>query len=307
MKAKTIKSVLRRKVKAWLETIEDEHIRKLAEENTIVTGGAIASMLLREKVHDYDVYFRTKEAAKAVAAYYVDRFKKNPPSKFKNGDTVIPIYIEDHDDRIKIVVKSAGIASERGTDDYQYFETVPDPESTEPHDYVEEAAAVAGDSEESEDKPKHRPIFLTANAITLSGGIQIVTRFFGDPDQIHENYDFVHCTNYWQSWDGKLVLRPAALEALLARELRYVGSKYPFCSFVRTRKFIQRGWAINAGQYLKMAMQLADLDLDDVAVLEEQLTGVDAAYFYEVIQAIKERDDKRVDRSYLLEVIDKIF
>ena len=51
-----------------------------------------------------------------------------------------------------------------------------------------------------------------------------------EPDQLHENYDFVHCTNYWTSWNNELVLRKEALEALLARELRYVGSKYPLCS-----------------------------------------------------------------------------
>lgn len=307
MKAKTIKSVLRRVHANWINTIEDGEVKKLASENTIVTGGSIASMLLAEKVNDYDLYFRTKEATKAITEYYVEKFKKNPPSKFKDQDKTIPIEVREEGDRIKIVIKSAGIASEEGTGDYKYFEMDPNPESTDAQDYVEEAIQVVEDSKDSDDKEKHRPVFLTANAITLSGKIQIVVRFWGEPDKIHENYDFVHCMNYWQSWDGKLELRPEALEALLTRELRYVGSKYPFCSFVRTRKFIRKGWTINAGQYLKMAMQLSDLDMNDVNVLEDQLTGVDAAYFYEVIQAIKEKDDKKVDRAYLLQVIDRIF
>ena len=127
------------------------------------------------------------------------------------------------------------------------------------------------------------------------------------PDTIHENYDFVHCMNYWTSWDGELKLRPESLESLLSKELRYVGSKYPLCSIIRTRKFIQRQWTINAGQYLKMAMQLGDLDLNDVTVLEEQLTGVDAAYFNEIIRAIRDKDESRVDRAYLMELIDRIF
>jgi len=45
MKAKTIKKVLRAKIDQWLETIEDEAVRGLAAKNTIVTGGAIVSML----------------------------------------------------------------------------------------------------------------------------------------------------------------------------------------------------------------------------------------------------------------------
>ncbi len=147
----------------------------------------------------------------------------------------------------------------------------------------------------------------TTNAITLANKVQVVLRFYGEPDEIHENYDFEHCMSYWQSWDRQLVLRPASLEALLARELRYVGSKYPLCSIIRTRKFIQRGWSINAGQLLKMAMQLNALDLEDLAVLEDQLIGVDTAYFVEIIEKLKARDTNRVDSAYLLEIIDRIF
>ncbi len=199
------------------------------------------------------------------------------------------------------------MASESGpAAEYQYFEAT-DPESGDAAEYAAAVFAIAQDAEPKEDKPKYRPVFLSSNAITLSDKVQLVTRFFGDPDKIHKNYDFVHCTNYWTSWDNQLVLRPEAVESLLAKELRYVGSKYPLCSVIRTRKFIQRGWACTAGQYLKMIMQLQELDLKDVAVLEEQLTGVDTAYFVEVIEALKKRDAKRVDAAYLVELIDRIF
>lgn len=305
MKARIIKSVLRNKHKAWLASINNEHVRELAAENTIVTGGCIASMLLKERVNDYDLYFRTREAAIAIATYYVDQFKKNPPTSFKTNGNEVPIWLDvENPDRIRIIIKSAGIASENGTGDYQYFEAIPDPESTDASDYVEAAVAVA---DAKDGKESHRPIFMSSNAITLSDSIQLVIRFYGEPDEIHKNYDFVHCTNYWQSWDGQLVLHPAALEALLAKELRYVGSKYPLASFIRTRKFIKREWTINAGQYLKMAMQLNDLDLNDMSVLEDQLTGVDAAYFAQVIAALQERDPTKVDRTYLMEIIDRIF
>jgi hypothetical protein len=132
-------------------------------------------------------------------------------------------------------------------------------------------------------------------------------RFYGDPDTIHSNYDFSHCTSYWTSGDGKLVLRPEALESLLSKELRYVGSKYPVCSVVRLRKFINRGWRINAGQILKMAMQISELDLTDISVLEDQLTGVDTAYFLQLIERLKENDPDKVNTAYLVEIIDRIF
>jgi hypothetical protein len=313
MKAKTIKSVLRKKVDEWLATIDDEAVRNAAARDTIVTGGCIASMLLKETVNDYDIYFRTHATALAVAKYYVNRFR---PSVQKGIGCAITV--EDKEDRIKIVIKSAGIASEGGTEKpYEYFEARPEGEASE---YVSDVMTDAGDIqdrlEETKEKaqqadddgrPAYRPVFLSTNAITLSHRIQIVVRFHGEPDHIHENYDFAHCTNYWTSREGELVLRQPALEALLARELRYVGSKYPICSIIRLRKFIARGWSVNAGQILKMVMQANELDLNKIEVLQDQLTGVDAAYFCEMLGKLKDKDAEKVNAAYLIEIIDRMF
>ena len=287
MKAKTIKAVIAKKMKQWWDSIEDESVRKLAEKNTIVTGGCIASMLLKEKVNDFDVYFRTKEATEAVAQYYVDKFCDEHDH---------PMKLEVTDERIRIV-------TERG----HRGETAGDPTQVglgEIEDTYDDANELAQEIEDN----SFRPVFMSTNAITLSNKVQIVIRFFGDPAEIHENYDFVHCTNHWTSWSGgELVLQPAALEALLARELRYVGSKYPLCSIMRIRKFIQRGWTINAGQILKACMQLNDLDLTDPKVLEDQLTGVDSAYFIDMINKLRENDPEKINAAYLVELVDRIF
>ncbi|HLZ10311.1 MAG TPA: hypothetical protein VKT80_17110, partial [Chloroflexota bacterium] len=282
----------------------------------IVTGGAIASMLLREKVNDFDVYFRTRDACRIVIDYYIKRFQPKTAAGIP-----CKISIDDaRDDRISIVIKSSGIASEDGTErDYEYFEgraegdpaaeayigeVMSDPGAIE--DAYEETETKALETED-DGRPRYRPVFMSTNAITLSHRVQLVCRFFGEPDQIHENYDFVHCTNYWKSWDDELVLRKEALEALLARELRYVGSKYPLCSLIRVRKFTARGWTINAGQILKMAMQVSKLDLTDYGVLRDQLTGVDAAYFMQVISALHSQNPEKVDYAYLVEIIDRMF
>lgn len=314
MKSKTIKAILSKKIAEWLASIEDEGLRELAKQNTIVTGGCIASMLLKEEVNDFDLYFRNRATTLAIAKYYLGRFDP----KMKEG---IPckMYVDDqHEDRIKIVIKSAGIASEEGTaKPYEYFEAKA---AGEAEGYVAEVMRDAGDIQdtyeqtkdaagktEDEDKPKYRPVFMSTNAITLSHRIQIVLRFYGEPDQIHDNYDFIHCTNYWKSWDEELVLRQAALESLLAKELRYVGSKYPICSLFRLRKFIKRNWTVNAGQILKMALQVSELNLKDITVLEDQLTGVDCAYFCEVMQKLKENDPEKINSAYLVEILDRMF
>ena len=42
MQIKTIKSVLAKKIKAWADSISDPAVKKIVEEQTIVTGGATA-------------------------------------------------------------------------------------------------------------------------------------------------------------------------------------------------------------------------------------------------------------------------
>ena len=220
MKGKTIKAVIAKKINEWVSSIDDPAVAELAKKNTIVTGGAIASMLLNEPVNDFDIYLRTKQAAEAIATYYVNKFTE---------ETKWPLKLEVTPDRIRIVTErgrrgeTAGNLEMLGSDQID--------------DAYEQAEAMALETED-DGKPPYRPVFMSTNAITLSHRVQIVIRFYGEPDAIHENYDYVHCTNYWTSWDGALVLRQPALESLLSKELRYVGSKYPVCSVIRLRKFI---------------------------------------------------------------------
>lgn len=273
-------------------------------------------MLLGETVNDFDIYLKTLQGVRLVADHYVERFKANPPTRFKNDPSKqVDISILEVEDlrlpekiRVKLVVKSAGIASEEGSGDYEYFEGSTDPTAAER--FVESANSVAKDKEE-DGKPKYRPVFLSSNAISLSDDIQIVTRFYGPIEEIHKNYDFVHCTCSWDAETGELRLPPAALEAMLAKDLRYQSSRYPLCSIIRTRKFLHRGWRITAGQYLKMAWDLNQLKLSDPDVLEDQLVGVDSAYFIQVVELLRMEMKKtgatEIDGAYLMEVVDSIF
>ncbi len=316
MNKKIIKAVLTKKHNDFVKSIDDPEVQKLVDKNSIITGGAIVSLLLNEKPKDFDYYFTDKETCIAVAKYYINKFTKLHPK------TEIKPYIEVEDDRVKIIIKSAGIASESQAEGYKYFENYP---MEMGEDYVNDVVqpiqsatelietADEIDAKRLEELQKHpyRPIFFTGNAITLSNKVQLIIRFYGSPETIHSNYDFVHCTNYWTSKDNKIVLNLPALESLLSKQLFYMGSKYPLCSIIRTRKFIKRGWHINAGQYVKMCFQLSQLDLTDVKVLEDQLIGVDNAYFVQVIQYLRKRQEEdkefKVETPYLISIIDKIF
>lgn len=296
-----------------MKHVDSEPLRELIKRDAIVTGGAIASMLLNEQPNDFDFYFKTLETTKKVAEYYVERFKLNPPSRFKASGSMVDIrVIVEGNDRVKVVVKSQGVAGESGAEGYQYFEQVGDP--SEPHEFVENVANDAADADaktadDGTPLAKYRPVFLTTNAITLSDRVQIVVRFWGEVAAIHKNYDFVHCTCAWDGATGDLTLPHAALLSLLNKRLKYLSSRYPLCSLIRTRKFIKAGWHIDAGQFVKMAWEVGKLKLDDVTVLEDQMIGVDSAYFVEVIRLLKSESagDKPIDSAYLMEVIDKVF
>jgi hypothetical protein len=322
MKRKTINAVITKKFNEWLESIGDEKVKRLVKENTIITGGCIASMINNEKVKDYDVYFTNRETVIAVAKYYIDKFNEtdmreiklytgedfaNPDSELNQNvarnqaisedaerdKTLLEFFemnrLNNEDGRVFIFIRSAGIAAAKEID----FDDCEDP--------LEEEI----ENTEDKTKPKYRPVFFSSNAISLSDKIQIVTRFYGDAKQIHENFDYLHATNYWTSESGNVELSIEAYEACHNKELIYVGSKYPVCSLFRMRKFLARGFTITAGEILKIAMNINEFNLKDVRVLRDQLIGVDSAYFNHLIEAIKGK--KNVDRLYLTTILNRLY
>jgi hypothetical protein len=286
-----------KKIEDWAATVEEENkeVADLIRNNIIVTGGAIASMLLREKVNDYDCYIRDFEAAQKIINFYTEKFKAK-----KHTTIEIDVMEDPVEQAIKLKIKSAGVIGEQ-SENYEYFESSENP----PEDYLDTTMDIDVNNECTD---RYEPKFLSQNAITLSNDIQIISRFIGEPEIIHENYDFIHATNYYTHWNKQLHLNQDALKSLLERNLYYVGSKYPLASIIRTRKFIQRGWTITAGQYLKMVMQLNKLDLLNYGVFIDQLNGVDVAYFQELMEILEEKfgATKQIDETYLATLMDRL-
>jgi len=329
VKSKTIKAVLRKKFDDFVASIDDPRVHALVKNNSIITGGCIASMLLKEEVNDYDVYFTNRETILAVCEYYCNKFNdRNGNHNFSIIDGTLPIedFLLDGknveqswydnnvtEGRIKIRVQSAGIASEPD-DEYDVSSEFAPNDS----DAVVEEGGSAPDVEVSmtgnvdnlnpDQSGAYRPVYISANAITLADDMQLIIRFFGDAQEIHSNYDFEHCKCWWTSKDSHIELPAKSLECLLARELVYSGSKYPLASIIRSRKFINRGFTINAGQYLKMCLELNEYDLRDLKVLEDQLTGVDAFWFARMLACVDEEllaDGE--DNDYMFNLINRFF
>lgn len=293
MNSKNMAKSLKAKLDDWCKYIDDKEVIKTIKENAIVTGGALVSLLNGDKPNDYDIYFKDKESVVKIAQYYAQKWNEAHEDKSS-------VLIKDDNDRIQCFIQSAGAVmedDENGIDDSSEPETEPFTEETE--------------DEQKQEKPKYRPRYFSTNAISLSNDIQIVIRFYGDVDKIHENYDFVHCTCSYDYKANKVNLPAKALEAIINKELVYTGSKYPLCSIIRTRKFLSRGYTINAGQYLKMALQLNELNLKDLNVFKDQLTGVDSAFFSQAIDMIAKKQEEdssfQIDNTYLFKIINRIF
>jgi len=295
MKTKTIAKIITKKMNEWLETIADKTLRGDVKKNILISGGSIASMLLKEQVNDYDVYIQNMDVLKRLAEYYKPgdvldgrlrgeylekRFPKIPESGFwdnpesgKNERYSSEAYVRISNlkpNQIKIDVSGAGVRIERKEDE------------------------------------KYLPVFISQNAISLTEDVQIVLRFNGNVEQIHKTFDYIHATNYFTFQDG-LILNQAALESLITKNLVYQGSLYPLTSVIRMKKFIRRGWTMSAGEILKILFQVSELDLTDIEVLEDQLIGVDVAYFSMLIDALRNVDKKKITSRYINSLIDKVF
>lgn len=321
---KTMNKIIGRKLNEWLESVTDKGLRNVIRENIVITGGCFPSMIQNETPKDYDCYFKTKEATKKVAEYYVEAWNESHKDKKKvfvldgaePSKELLEYYHIDainqaksrmiantKPERLKVIFPSDGVVGDPQ-------EVRADEELGDVLNNIAEIDETKADEIIEQEKRKYFPVFLSTNAITLSDGIQIVVRFYGEPDKIHETYDFQHTKAYWTSNTGTIIPNEV-YDAVINKTLIYTGSKYPVCSIFRMRKFIERGWKINAGQMLKICMQVSELDLTNIDTLEDQLVGVDSLYFMNLIEQFRRMKEKIADwdltPQYIISVIDKIF
>lgn len=305
MNSKNLGKALKHKLDDWVSHVKDDHIKRVIRKNAIVTGGALVSLLTNEPVNDYDIYFKTLESCREVARYYIAEWNLT-------HDT--PIHLDPTaTDRVRLIIgnvktdANGNVTNGRGNGAIGDGSGIDD--DTEP--YTSENLDSPTEPNPTISKPKYRPRFFTTNALSLSDGIQIVIRFCGPVNTIHENFDFEHTKCSYDYANGNVNLPTKSLECIINKELLYRGSKYPLTSIIRTRKFISRGWTISAGQYVKMAFELNDLNLRDIEVFKDQVVGVDSAYFMAALSVIDNRmktdPNFELTQGYLFEIIDRIF
>lgn len=300
MQFKTIKKVVADKMEDWLSTITDESLRKDVKANLLVSGGSICSLILNEPVNDYDIYLQDKNVLMRLTEYYVKPFgleiwdgdkkeeiitsyRKNfTEEQFNEHYSMVSCALRNlQPKQIKLFIADGGMKVDSALESVK----------------------------EGEEPKRYRVAYLSPNAISLTDDIQIVIRFHGTPTEIHKTFDFIHATNYFTFNDG-IVTSIKALQSILSKQLYYQGSLYPLTSVIRAKKFIKRNWNITAGEYLKMIFQCSLLDFTDLDVLEEQLIGIDVAYFSTLIEALRKAKESngefKLSAEYLNELIDRI-
>jgi hypothetical protein len=289
MQIKTIKKVISKKLESWLGSITDVKLRDEVRKNLVLSGGAITSLLQNLPVNDYDIYIQDIDVLIKLANYYC-------PGKVLDGRL--------REQYIKNDVSNLGKAFNAVSENAVRLRTLkPDQVKLDiPSVGIKKDLLC----EEGKEPAKYQVAFLSQNAISLTDDIQIVLRFSGTVEQIHKTFDFIHATNYYTFKDG-LVTNIAALESIITKTLKYQGSLYPITSIIRMKKFINRGWGVNAGEMLKTMFQISELDLKNPDVLEEQLIGVDIAYFAVLIDVLRGVNLESITATYLSTIIDKVF
>jgi len=296
MQRKTIERVIKTKLDEWLKTIPmGDKVKK----SLLVSGGSIASMFLGEDINDFDIYIQDRDVLLELVKHYTSGLNISVLDGRKKQQ-----YIDDFEN----FKTGEGINDDdMGT---QLMRAVGNLKDNQVRLFVRDMAdglKVENEATQEEMDSKYMAAFISPNAISLHNKIQIVNRFHGTPEEIHKTFDFIHATNYFTYSEG-LVTNIKALESLLTRQLSYQGSLYPVTSIIRAKKFINRKWNINAGEYLKIMFQISQLDLSNVDVLEDQLIGVDVAYFGALITALRNAPKgTEITSTYIGTIIDRIF
>lgn len=286
MQLNTIKRNITKKLEEWLDTISDKTLRASLRYNIVVSGGCISSMLLNEPVNDYDIYLKNLSVLKDLCDYYVKGYDEISILDGRDKDKLIKDLNVDISENISYCISLRNLKE----------------------DQIKLYMEMGGGSKANESDEKYSPQFFSPNAISLSDDIQIVLRFSGSVKEIHSTFDFVHATNYFTFSNG-LVTNKKALESILTKKLVYQGSHYPITSIIRSKKFVKRGFNISAGEQLKIMYQISKLDLDNYDVLEDQLIGVDVAYFSQLITNLRNDRGKgiRISPDRFNKIIDMLF
>lgn len=129
--------------------------------------------------------------------------------------------------------------------------------------------------------------------------------YFKTAEQVFEAFDFTVCMaaiELKEDQEPELVLHPQFLSDVASRTLHFNnGTRYPYISLIRTRKYAEKGYQIGKGNLLAIGAACATKPISSWEEAKEQLGGV---YGYQIDLQIN--DDKEFTQKALHEVLTNI-
>jgi hypothetical protein len=285
---KAIEFRLKEKVDNWLTRFGDGLLRQTIDQHYILTGGAIVSLLLGEEPNDYDIYFDNLDVCKLVAEHYCN------PTSYSTVCHYFPVSVNTISikNRQPAVPGTLSIASIKNPNEDDPFEV----------DVPPAIGSYYGKKQKNTSGPGNL-VNVSSNAISLDNGIQIITRICGGPSDIHSTFDFVHCVSYYTPETG-LVLNRFAMESILTKELKYLGSDYATHSIFRLAKFIERGWSITQPEMLKIAVDIMRSPFTKKGLEHQLQTGLNSPWNKFIEGLPDDLDLKELSRKDFFKIID---
>ncbi|MFA5433075.1 MAG: hypothetical protein WC319_09450 [Candidatus Paceibacterota bacterium] len=144
--------------------------------------------------------------------------------------------------------------------------------------------------------PSWKINLITDNAINLNNKIQIITKYYGQPEKLIDNFDWAHIKSYYTG--GILHLCPDFYQYIVEKDLVYTGSEYPLSSLLRTRKFIKKGWHVST-------KTMVHITLDVLSKFGNNITPEDIIEFGRDVHENEFREDS-IEEAYERWSIDKV-
>lgn len=109
---------------------------------------------------------------------------------------------------------------------------------------------------------------ITENSINFKDKIQIITKFYGTPEEVVSKFDWAHIKSYYK-YPDTLVINDNVYKLIVEKELIYTGSDYPMSSIMRLKKYIKKGWTVSNTTILHICLDLIEAFRNPVKKFKE--------------------------------------
>ncbi len=122
---------------------------------------------------------------------------------------------------------------------------------------------------------------------------------FSSPEEVFKAFDFTVCMGaieFSEAAGWQLVLHPSFLSDVASRTLHFnPGTRYPYISLVRTRKYKEKGYKIGKGNLIAIGIACSGVPITSWEGAKEQLGGV---YGYEIDLKADDEEPFSLDKLY---------